>query len=85
VNQARRQPAALCKIAQPGIRSRVTMEAHLTRLKASPMWLLLVLLVLIVLLVIPRLLFSSSLSRDVDGLGTLSERWLAEHRSSRQP
>ena len=49
------------------------------------MWLLLVLLVLIVLLVIPRLLFSSSLSRDVDGLGTLSERWLAEHRSSRQP
>ena len=43
------------------------------------------LLALLLLIALPRMLFSSPLTRDVDRLGAMSDRWLAEHRSSRQP
>jgi HAMP domain-containing protein len=35
-------------------------------------------------LIVPRLFAAARTSRDVSDLGTLSDRWLAEHRSSRQ-
>jgi hypothetical protein len=49
------------------------------------MLLLAVLIVLIALLALVRWLSAGSFTRDVDHLGAMSDRWLAEHRSSRQP
>ena len=58
---------------------------HAAKMGGPRMSILVLLLVLLAFLALSRLMSGGRPSRDVDRLGPLSERWLAEHRSSRQP